>query len=174
MMMPASTVARACVVVPVIASLLAGLNPAYAMPEKEGRVEISLDRTTVTLISDAVWGPGYDVRRTDGSCESFPNNMQGGLCYRFCGGSISSPPAAVTFQWRIAHRGHAAPFVDCKGDCRAFNVEWYSDVKRMCATFLLSGDGHGRQHDLRMDVKLSSPVPQPQPQLPRPWSHRHF
>jgi len=109
---------------------------------------------------DVVWTTAAlsmpDAQKHSDSCARIPEYMDGAICYRICGGGLTSQPIGWTYQWRRAHQGHDTRWEECNGDgCSGFNSEYYADAQRGCGHFKI-WKAVGHERDLRIRIKLAS------------------
>lgn len=105
--------------------------------EHEAAYTIGAGTKSVIWTTSAL--PMPQVEKHSDTCARVPGYMDGGICYRICGGGLKSAPVKWTYQWRVANQGHNTPFQPCTeaSGCRGFNPEYYAGPGRGCGHFMI-------------------------------------
>lgn len=113
----------------------------------------SLNGKTVAWTSSSV--PLPSVEKHNDGCARIPEYMDGGICYKLCGGSLHSVPIRWRFYWRPAGFGHDVPFQICDEStgCKGFNTEFYPSPARGCGYFMF-WKPHNFSADMRMEIDI--------------------
>ena len=119
--------------------------------------EIEAKYTTGIGTKEIAWvtdeQPMPSVTKHSDGCARIPGYMDGAICYRVCGGSLSALPVKWTYEWRQSNISHNLRWEACAGDgCRGVNEQYYSGG-RGCGHFMI---WKGLQHkrDLRIRIQL--------------------
>lgn len=127
-------------------------TPVRSQQEVEA-ARTSREGNAVVWFTNALRMP--DVDKHKDVCARTPGYMDGAICYKICGGGLTSAPGQRELQWRTANMGGNTPFTPCDKEgqgCWIGAVEYYGQSQRGCVTAMIwkGQTGANKQKDFKV------------------------